>query len=88
MDQLLSFRHQDYSEYFPGGGDEERVKKTRILNQIEEAAIMWNKTKDPYYKDLWYKLIREWAHGRTPGKIFNSVNSNLRWKFSARKVGV
>ena len=31
-----------------------------ILNQkINEAAIMWNKTKDPQYKDLWYKLIKD-----------------------------
>ena len=31
-----------------------------ILNQkIDEAAIMWNKTKDPQYKDLWYKLIKD-----------------------------
>jgi len=31
--------------------------------KIDEAAIMWNKTKDPKYKDLWYKLIREWYYG-------------------------
>ena len=31
-----------------------------ILNQkINKAAIMWNKTKDPQYKDLWYKLIKD-----------------------------
>ena len=35
------------------------------INQtkIDEAAIMWEKTKDPKYKDLWYKLIKEWANG-------------------------
>ena len=27
--------------------------------QIDEAAILWNKTHDPKYKDLWYSLIRE-----------------------------
>jgi len=32
-------------------------------NKIDEAAIMWNKTKDPKYKDLWYKLIKEWFNG-------------------------
>ncbi len=26
-------------------------------------AILWNKTKDPKYKDLWYKLIKEFANG-------------------------
>ena len=31
--------------------------------EIDEAARLWEKTKDPKYKDLWYKLIKEWANG-------------------------
>jgi len=31
--------------------------------EIDEAANNWNKTKDPYYKDLWYKLVKEFANG-------------------------
>ena len=34
------------------------------LQEINEVAIRWNKTKDPKDKDLWYKLIKEW-NGRT-----------------------
>ena len=34
-----------------------------ITKKIDEAANMWNKTKDPQYKDLWYKLIKEFADG-------------------------
>ena len=34
-----------------------------ILKKIDDAANKWNKTKDPQYKDLWYKLIREFADG-------------------------
>ena len=34
-----------------------------ILTKIDDAAIMWNKTKDPKYKDLWYKKVKEWANG-------------------------
>ena len=34
-----------------------------ILKRIDDAANQWNKTKDPQYKDLWYKLIREFADG-------------------------
>ena len=34
-----------------------------LLKKIDDAANMWNKTKDPQYKDLWYKLIREFADG-------------------------
>ena len=41
--------------------------------KIDDAANMWNKTKDSKYKDLWYKLIKEFAHGtgyyNTKGRI-------------------
>ena len=30
-----------------------------LLKKIDDAAIMWNKTKDSKYKDLWYKLIKD-----------------------------
>ena len=33
------------------------------LEKIDEAANNYNKTKDLYYKDLWYKLITEFANG-------------------------
>ena len=33
------------------------------LQKIDELADLWNKTKDPKYKDLWYKYIKEWADG-------------------------
>ena len=31
--------------------------------EIDEAANNWNKTKDPQYKNLWYKLVKEFADG-------------------------
>ena len=34
-----------------------------MMQKIDEVANMWNKTKDPYYKDLWYKLIKEYSNG-------------------------
>ena len=34
-----------------------------MQKKIDDAAIMYNKTKDPYYKDLWYKLIKEHVNG-------------------------
>ena len=34
-----------------------------LQNKIDEAANNYNKTKDPYYKDLWYKLVKEYANG-------------------------
>ena len=30
---------------------------------MDEIAVMWNKTKDPKYKDQWYKLVKELANG-------------------------
>ena len=30
---------------------------------IDEAANNWEKTRDPKYKDLWYKLIKEYVNG-------------------------
>ena len=29
---------------------------------LDELANLWNKTKNPKYKELWYKLIKE-MHG-------------------------
>ena len=33
-----------------------------MTKKIDQLANLWNKTKDPKYKDLWYKLIEE-MHG-------------------------
>jgi hypothetical protein len=34
-----------------------------MQKKIDDAANMYNKTKDPKYKDLWYKLIKEHVDG-------------------------
>tara|TARA_R100001224_G_scaffold884_1_gene606 strand:+ start:358 stop:543 length:186 start_codon:yes stop_codon:yes gene_type:complete len=31
--------------------------------KIDELANLWEKTKDPKYKDLWYKYIKEYTNG-------------------------
>jgi len=31
--------------------------------KIDEIANLWNKTRDPKYKEEWYKLIKEFANG-------------------------
>ena len=33
------------------------------LQKLDEVANLYNKTKDPKYKDQWYKLIEELADG-------------------------
>ena len=41
--------------------------------KINELANLWEKTKDPKYKDLWYKLVKEFANG--PNNIKRRVVS-------------
>jgi len=46
------------------------------LDKIDEAANNWNKTKNLYYKNLWYQLIKEFANGPHNIKRWNvSVSS-------------
>ena len=36
-----------------------------MVNQkkIDNIANLWEKTKDPKYKNLWYQLVKEFANG-------------------------
>ena len=34
-----------------------------MQKKIDELAQLWEKTKDPKYKDLWYKYIKEYVNG-------------------------
>ena len=45
-----------------------------MMQKIEEAARFWNKTKDPKYKNLWYKYIKEYVNG---------INNSRRWNISS-----
>ena len=45
----------------------------RMTKKIDQIANLWNKTRDPKYKDLWYKLIEE-MHG---------LNNPKRWTISS-----
>ena len=33
------------------------------LKKIDNIANLWEKTKDPKYKNLWYEYIREFTNG-------------------------
>jgi hypothetical protein len=50
---------------------------TMMQSKIDEAALMWNKTKNPYYKNLWYKLIREF-YGRV-STLDNDIYNERGW---------
>ena len=34
-----------------------------LLKKIDDVANLWEKTKDPKYKNLWYQLVKEFANG-------------------------
>ncbi len=53
------------------------MEQKQLLTKIDDAANMWNKTKDPQYKDLWYKLIKDFNYG--------SYNTK-RWSVSVSSV--
>ena len=47
--------------------------------KIDEAAVLWDKTKDPKYKDEWYRLIKEYVNGSNYFKRRNvSINSVIK----------
>ena len=35
----------------------------KLTKNLDEIANKYNKTKDPKYKDQWYKLVKEFANG-------------------------
>ena len=40
------------------------MAQEQTLKTIDNIWRQWDKTKDPKYKDLWYKTIKEWADER------------------------
>jgi len=51
-----------------------------MMQEIDRVANLWEQTKNPKYKDLWYKLIREWNNGfnTTKRRDVSSSRSNER----------
>ena len=46
------------------------------IENLDEIANKYNKTKDPKYKDQWYKLIKEYSNGLNNSKRRTvSINS-------------
>ena len=60
--------------------------------KIDDAANMWNKTKDPKYKDLWYKLIKEFNYGSHNTERWNVSISSINkandgsYVFSGKRI--
>ena len=47
---------------------------------IDDVARLWEKTKDPKYKNLWYKYIKEYVNGlnNTDRRNVSSSSGNER----------
>ena len=44
------------------------MAQEHLLTKIDNLWEQWDQTKDPKYKDLWYKTVKEWADGRNNTK--------------------
>ena len=59
-----------------------------MQKQIDEAANNWEKTKDPKYKELWYKLIKDYVNGpdyikrRSVSSDSSNKTDDCRYNFS------
>ena len=51
-------------------------------DQLDKLASDYNKTKDPKFKDLWYKKIKELAYGTG---YYNSKRRTLPFNPSSRE---
>ena len=54
------------------------------LKKIDEAANLWEKTKNPKYKNLWYKLVKEFANVQD----VNNINTIVRRNTNKRRVPI
>ena len=53
-----------------------------MIKKIDDAANMWNKTKDPKYKNLRYKLIKEFVDVQNA----DNINTSVRWDTTQRGI--
>ena len=58
-----------------------------MTTKADELANLWNKTKNPKYKDEWYKYIKRWADGHDNSNRRN-VSSRTSNKRDAGKSNV
>ena len=47
-----------------------------MTKKIDQIANLWNKTRDPKYKDLWYKLIKEMHGFNNPERRTVSIDTS------------
>jgi hypothetical protein len=52
-------------------------EKQVMTKRLDEIANLWEKTKDPKYKDLWYKFVKEFGDGRA-GTLDDDIRDERR----------
>ena len=55
-----------------------------MTKNLDSLANLWNKTKNPKYKKLWYKQVKEFANGpdnikRWPVSTDTSNKTDIGW---------
>ena len=58
-----------------------------MMQEIDELANLWEKTKDPKYKKLWYQKIKEFADGTYYPERWN-VSSSTSNKTDDRRNNI
>jgi len=65
--RVLSISLQDQNQRRDlGSTKKERIRMRNVIiknitDKADQAANNWNKTKDPKYREEWYKLVKEAA---------------------------
>ena len=54
------------------------------LEKINKTANLWEKTKNPKYKDLWYKLVKEFVNVQN----VNNINTIVRRNSTKRRIPI
>ena len=54
------------------------------VEKINDLANLWEKTKNPKYKDLWYKLVKEFANVQD----VNNINTIVRRDNVTRRIPI
>ena len=49
-----------------------------MTKKIDKIANLWEKTKDPKYKNIWYQLVKEYTNGlnNTQRRVVSTTSSD------------
>jgi len=80
LDKSLSISHLDQNpRNVQAFTKKERIKMRNVViknitDKADQAANNWNKTRDPKYREEWYKLVKEAAQHTPKEETGNRIN--------------